>query len=323
MSHFSVLVALPPCPADQSLTDYVNGVLPDLMEPWSELRDVEPYKNYISKPDPAEYWSVDGLRSAGSLPAEGPLTWPQVVEAHNTRYAGDDFSETLHYDADDDKPAYTLSTYNPDSKWDYWLVGGRWHAAFTPANGTDPADVLMPADRYVRMAAQEGITRSGVDGGVKRALDLQLMRESASLKAQNEHRRVMTRLADEDLSAYRTWSEIFEAHPGNVDKARQEYFEQPVRKAMKELFPDHFFTPDAEDYFRVTEDQYGAQAAAAEVPGYAFIDLERQWHEPGSMGWFGASTDTPESRAKYHAHVNAAVDQLPDDHVLVMLDCHI
>lgn len=328
MSHFTVLVALS---GDDTtdLADYVQKKLDEVLAPYDENLDVPRYKVYEA-PDPHKYWLVESMRKDGQLPEEGEVTWPDIVAGRRKRYPNEGEDEQLFYDVEDDQPAYTWSTYSPKSKWDWWVIGGRWRARLTPALGADPADVLMADDRSYPFPFldEETKDRKGVNGGRKRALDLQLMREVAYGKACTEWREVMDRLKDEDLTAYASWASLVEKvkddnDPQGIDTARATYHSQPVCLVMKALYPDQFEVPGAEEFFTLTEEEYGRKAAAAAVPGFAYIDLEGEWHEPGHMGWFAMSTDTDESRAEYHAKVNAAVDELPDDAILVSLDCHI
>lgn len=331
MSHFTVLVALPP--TDDDLAVYVHKKLDEVLAPYDENTDVPRYKKYVDEASANDYWLVSSMRKDGQLPEEGEVTWPQVVTAYQLRSPNE--PDALRYDEDDDKPAYEWATYNPKSKWDWWTIGGRWPARFVPVSGAEPDDVLMPerSGYPYDMLSEETKARKGVDGGRLRALDLQLMREAAAASAGNEWRRVIDRLHQDD--ANRRWLELYvpwkkfaeDAADQNStrtwDQAREAYQSQPVVKTMKELFPEHWPPPAAETYTAHTEESFSRRAAASEVPGFAFIDVEGVWHEAGEMGWFGMSSDTEDSRAQYHARVNEAIDALPGDAVLVSIDCHI
>lgn len=331
MSHFTVLVALLATDSPD-LASYVHKTLDEVLHQYSENLEIPRYKDYEAE-DPNEYRLAALMRKDGQLPAEGDVTWPQVIAAQRIRYPNDDESEQLHYDADDDRPAYTWSEYNPKSKWDWWAIGGRWPARFVPALGADPADVLMPerSGYPFEMLSDEAKARKGVDGGRKHALDLTLMREVAAGEAATDWRRVMAALrADEAavkaLDSYVTWDEFVarvKDETLTIEAAREQYHTQPVYMTMKALFPEHWDVPGAEAYYLLTEEQYALQAANAVVPGFAYIDVAGEWHEAGRMGWFGFSTDTPQTREEYNAKVNADIDALPADVVLVSIDCHI
>ncbi len=64
-------------------------------------------------------------------------TWDLVAQLYNEKYypdtalavpgqVEDDEVDTNRLHVDDDGRAYSWTTYNPDSKWDWWSIGGRW-----------------------------------------------------------------------------------------------------------------------------------------------------------------------------------------------------
>ena len=163
MSHFSVVVCL-----DGGVTkSTVEARLEQVMAPWDENKETEPYRDY-EKGGPAEYWLYTSLRRAAEDFAAGtgikpykpdefgwssassketpeqqraaqkadaelfrslpnPVTWADIVKLYGERYPGEDGAPLL---SEDGSRAYTMSTYNPQSKWDYWRVGGRWGGYF-------------------------------------------------------------------------------------------------------------------------------------------------------------------------------------------------
>ena len=60
------------------------------------------------------------------------------------------------------------------------------------------------------------------------------------------------------------------------------------------------------------------------APTFSFLTEEGNWIEPGSMGWFGCSTDTKDTRAAYDEQWHECLKQLDhDDTYLMIVDCHI
>lgn len=76
------------------------------------------------------------------------------------------------------------TTYNPESKWDWWQIGGRWRGYFLPKANVDRRQLIFgdagsfgnPADLH------EGVTRP--DGGHLSDLDLEAMRREKVVKAE-------------------------------------------------------------------------------------------------------------------------------------------
>ena len=56
---------------------------------------------------------------------------------------------------------------------------------------------------------------------------------------------------------------------------------------------------------------------------YALLDRNGEWHEPGSMGWFGVSSSEPEEEAKFQSEYMQLVNEFDQEDWLVVVDCHI
>lgn len=125
-------------------------------------------------------------------------TWGTVVRLYNEKWGhekalaatGDDSdSDRLHYEPETDR-AYNMSTRNPESMWDWWAIGGRWRGRLHAAPGVDASVVYIadrhwgeaaPADPIADRWAPNGGLRC--DGGPKRFLDLDSVRDQAEAEA--------------------------------------------------------------------------------------------------------------------------------------------
>lgn len=140
MSHFLVGVILPKGSKDDSEVE-------ELLEPYSESFEVDPYqeKCWCVGREAERQAEVDTEIQLGSFdairekynklpenirPEWGDWTKPfmslrkAILENHPLKNAADPSCE-------DCKGSGTRTvTYNPDSKWDWWEVGGRWTGAF-------------------------------------------------------------------------------------------------------------------------------------------------------------------------------------------------
>jgi hypothetical protein len=305
MSHFSVIVCI----------DNPRR-LDEVMAQYDENREVAPYEDY-EEGDATAYWAVDSLRKdAGLNPDDATLTWAQVAEAYNRQY-GDEESPLIA--TGDGLRAYTISTRNPDAKWDYWRIGGRWGGYF-PYRAECAAQVIQPESGW---DSPGGIPALHCDGGPKSALDL------AALRAEKEQeaRKTFAEYAalTDGLPAATPWAEYVarvEAKSLTISEARDLYHAQPQVKALSasERFR---WADDVIGTFGAGEDRYVATEIARAVPGYATIRMDGKWMAPGRMGWFGASTDGASDRIGYWEAANAYIESVPDSAYLVALDCHI
>jgi len=129
MTHYNVGIIVPP---DKRL--HLQSFIHQQMKPYDERAEVQPYVSYsierakaeldrdinrleriIERRDPA--YNMDQCRE---ILARLHCTTPE------TRY-----SEYTEHHEQFNTQGEPLSTYNPKSKWDWWVVGGRWHGWIT------------------------------------------------------------------------------------------------------------------------------------------------------------------------------------------------
>jgi len=263
-----------------------------------------------------------------------PATWKAVVEQYNAKWHPknavatgdevDDSDDGLFYEAETDR-AYTMSTYNPESKWDYWRVGGRWSGYFI-ADGMEEF-ILLPERHW---DGPQGLGRGRCDGGRMRSLDLAAMREEAATKANADYDQWEKLVAEYGASA-KPWShfiglvDVVEGY--TIDQARQEYRVQPIVAAHDRMERNHdglvSWGRCVIDAFLSPREEIVRLRVAAAVPAYATVTLGGEWIAPGRMGWFGMSSDGPGEREGYQIAVSKYLQELHPDTWLVVVDCHI
>lgn len=328
MSHFTVLVCLPPMP-----TSEVQNALSAALEPFDENREVE----QATDEDGDTYWR------------------------------------------------------NPQAKWDWWTIGGRWRGYFIPAAHAQRDDLIFGEpgvfDNAPKTYIAEGRECPKPDGGRRGSLDLEAMRNEAEAKAAQdwdqyasvvegtpqhspwseyvsrvelaeavdpvswedmvEEARAralaeagLSSPADIDALAYgaEQYKRYDAAHRDaldsarkryhasldySIDMARSEYAAQPRIAALRKHpeYRNRFDGP--ENDFEVPRDEYVLRQVARAVPGYATLRADGRWLAPGRMGWFGMSDDDPDSYAYYTREANTYIDALSSDSWLVVVDAHI
>jgi hypothetical protein len=260
-------------------------------------------------------------------------TWGDVVRLYREKYHPgteiarlgdvdpDDLPQGLLYDPEEEK-AFEWSTYNPASKWDYWRIGGRWAGGYFKVKSNAPGLIQANSSWDSPTGRKPGLR---ADGGPKRLLDLDGMREEAMVAAGARYDKWI-KLSGEHLTA-KAWSQFraeVEAELITIEQAREIYHAQPVVQAWKKVDGDSLFGECPLDEFGISREEYTERAYNGAVSGYAFVSLEGEWIAPGRMGWFGMSSDSEGDRIGYNAAVNLYLkDQLGDDDYLVVLDCHI
>lgn len=349
MSHFAVTVCLP----TDTTHENVERVLEDVMSQWDENRDVEPYRDYEDG-SAEDYWWVNAVRRGAQHHRNGTgikpyspdafagsefskyteaqqlaeladdadwaeklgdhPTWADVVTHYNAKYGEE---ERLQYDEETGR-AFTWSQRNPDSLWDYWRIGGRWSGHFVAREVTP--EVLLPDSHW---DGPKGLGRGFVDGGPKRLLDFEAMREKAASEA-NARYDQWDKLCAKTPHA-KEWAHFVGLHKAGeltIEQARERYHAQP-RIAAARSDQEMGWYDDIVEHFGMSRDEYVANARRDAIAGYALVTLDRRWMAPGRMGWFGMSTDEPGTVDAYKTEANAYLEGLDPDVLIVQLDCHI
>lgn len=254
-------------------------------------------------------------------------TWKDLVRLYNEKYhpgnevalLGDDGdSDALHYDPESGR-AYQMSTYNPESMWDYWRIGGRWGGYFK-VKESGPGLIAAHASWDSPKEAKSGLR---ADGAPKQLIDFDGMRDEAAVKASAEFDKWDAACAGTAVA--RSWPEmvsLVEVGELTIDQARREYQAQPRIQAARVSGIDDWECPV--ETFKSGREEYISEARRAAVPGYALVTLDEEWIAPGRMGWFGMSSDQESERSGYRIAVNNYLaDKVADDDLVIALDCHI
>jgi hypothetical protein len=292
MSHFTVLV----------LSKSVEQV-DDLLAPYDENTDVTPYWT-----EGDVNWALDDDQKG--LPPE------EKIRIYQEKYPEDAVEERYRVV---DGRIERQTTYNPDSKWDYWRVGGRWAGNLRLKDGAQGFLAPLSWEWTFPGDEQDAPTEGYVDQAVKADIDIKGMRDEAERKARARWAQFEALFAEH--GAWLPWSTLVDNY--DRDQAREKYNEQPIVAAAKEtLYAGSFFGSLDDEFLGISKEEYVESARLRAVPGYAFLS-EQGWEAPGKMGWFGMSTDDVHSRLDYARRVNQVIDDAPDDAVLTIVDCHI
>jgi|GEM_PF-1585060 hypothetical protein len=199
---------------------------------------------------------------------------------------------------------------NPQAKWDWWTIGGRWTGFFKLRRGK--------TGTTGRPGVMGDQAKPGyVDQVRKGDIDLAGMQRRAVSQA--------TRRYDAFAKAIKglPWPETFEQIRGryaeaDIDPARDEYWHQPVLLAMKKVKAISWLDP-----FDFGQDRaaYIARAKRSALSTHALVK-EGQWFEKGQMGWWGV-VHNEQDRDAWNEQFMALVESLPDDTLFTVVDCHI
>lgn len=277
MSHYTVLV----------ITE--DGDYEKALAPFDENIEVEPYVK-VSKAQMAEEYKKDCkehkdkedktyfIKKWGSF----DLTDEEAAKRYR-EYWEDEYTKF-------DEEGNELSTYNPNSKWDWYSLGGRWCGSMKLKENC------------------EGIRES------EPSL-ISLMECGPAALGEND-RTDFAQFKDVDLDypegdsaekLARFWEINVEGSPKTPEEEQDSFYEAWYK-------PEYYLEEygDKETYIY---DQTHFRTYAVLYKG--------EWIEPGKMGWFGCSSADSDGYKTYREVFKKIISELKPDDYLAVVDCHI
>ena len=220
---------------------------------------------------------------------------------------------------------------NPNRKWDWYSVGGRWTGFFKMK--PQAVGVLGKGSALSAFDPDyEPPTADRADIAVKGDIDVDGMRDEAGASA-GERFDDFTKIVA-GLPAPMSWPEIQAQNTTGYNEkgepvvdyeaARKAYHAQPMVAALRserarEINKDSIWW-DLDDFY-MTREAYVQRARNNAFSTFAVIK-DGQWYERGEMGWWGMVSDE-KNRDEWNQQFTTLIDSLPEETVLTVVDCHI
>lgn len=290
MSHYAVLVI---------------GENPEKqLEPFSESLKVPEYESDTVSQEEKDSF-LNHYRENENVSLD--LTFDEVYAIH-----GEDWNHNRWREVDGVWKEF--STYNPNSKWDWYSLGGRWLGYFKLRAG-------KIGERGVAGAFDNHpMTTDGADSARKCDIDFDAMRDEAGEKAGAYYDRFYSLVGDQPLP---NWEEIRKRHgEKGIEAARKEYRNHPVTQILNgvEEFRHEFLFRDITEMAE-TRGDYIEQARRSRIVTFAVL-YNGTWYERGEMGWWGMVHNEVEKN-EWENQFYQLLESLPDNTLLSVFDCHI
>ena len=327
MSHYTVLVVGPEDTSE----------LAEALHPYDEGIQVDPYFD-ATEPDFGEWPFVLATKDdyTGPMKSDGCLTnttWLRMFADYlDKRWGTSDDEES--WKVVDGKLGQT-TTYNPQSKWDWWSVGGRWTGSLlTVAEPEFPEDVALGSPGV--FGPPDEISERGADTARLVDIDFEAMSQRALANRLPSYEAFQAAVAEAGgFTPYDREAADAERTSMSIDGWRCKWIEafwsQPAMVAFKAALGEDrpmFLAPSDMDEYNVPREDFESRVRAeATTPGYAMLvatgDGESQWLAPGRMGWFGSSSDESGDRMAHAENVATILAALPPTTRMFLVDCHI
>lgn len=294
MSHFTVMV--------------IGDNPEEQLAPYSESIETAPrVREEVSDEE------IQSMIEYYKNPENGGHEYPTFDELYENH--GDDWNSNT-WEKRDGKWV-EITTYNPNSKWDWYQLGGRWTGFLKlkkDAEG-EVGDFSLVSSRR----ADEGTA----DAALKKDIDFEGMKNDAAKEAGESYDKVMEVIGHlEPNKPWKVFVERVENKEITIDEARAQYHAQPRTQALRteEVRKTLGYFIEADDYL-VPREKYVEDARNNAISTFAVLK-DGKWYEKGEMGWF-AMVANEKDQNEWNKQVNDLIDSLPDDTMISIYDCHI
>lgn len=201
---------------------------------------------------------------------------------------------------------------NPNKRWDWWKIGGRWPGLFPNEQDTARKGDLNLDEmaRDVRDKTTADVRKFFEGFAAKHSMEFEAVVSmwSEGCKEYVEFSAQYDALRDSGAELERFWDWLA-ADPHRATTLQTEVCRNLLSEAYwNSPLPDK--QPDA----------FGWAARVPPLSAYAFLGMDGEWHSRGEMLMFGTSVNEVKD---WDVQFGRLLAKVPDDHYLTMVDCHI
>lgn len=335
MSHFTVLVV---GDVDEQLRPFQENNMLDCPEEFLEFNDTEDkyLKEYQEKgvgkvrlEDGTfvlpwdEQFRVKGKMGMGSDTHKVPEHLEEVTCYFKDTYKTfEEFVDKWHgVEERDPKTGRYGYWENPNAKWDWYEVGGRWPGLLRIKSGG--AKISEPQHGALEVmfsghsdSELKEFEENQVDSALCGDVDWDYLRKINSEEAGEQYDKVIEANGG-PIENFISWKEIRdEKYPDNIDKAKDEYNKQDSVVKTKDVIR---WRDDLEDYM-VSREEY-CQKAYNQNLTFAILH-NGQWWEKGEMGWWGCVRNEKDDDTVSNEYWDI-ISKIGPEEVVTVVDCHI
>lgn len=363
MSHFSVGVIFDQFPTPELLTE--------TLQPWHEyectghddqyVQDVDETENYLKAletrvwvykddadeldyclehskdehPEAKETSRREYLEQIG----EDPMKWLAEYHGKEIVHSMDEVDKTGEHKygymlVENGKLTKAIDRTNPNKRWDWWSVGGRWSGLLTPKDRDEPhlqgetsafgtrfnedgVDIcrLGNLDHEAMKKIKQDKCRAGLEKGLSDLEKKGMPRERALKLWAGAANAIRSGMRDR-FEATRNPGETYFDWIGRSDDAAAVAYREARDAGVISALGDWGAgvdndQPDPEAW---VESQVSLTLWALVVKG--------GWHEKGEMGWFSMSSGD-KTEQDWRNFCQDTLTKADESHWLVIVDCHI
>jgi hypothetical protein len=204
---------------------------------------------------------------------------------------------------------------NPNSKWDWYQIGGRWAGYFKPK--TNSSSGVQGEKSWAWQP--DGITDDWVDSIKKKDIDIEGIRNAEIKKANEIYDTLESILRGRTLPS---WKQIREKYPKDIEKAQLEYTKLDVVKDLSKHEYFRWCIRDLVETYGTSREEYVQKQSDSILVPFAFIGKYGEWNERGEIGYWGTSSNDKDETSWCQIFWDA-FNAFDDETYLTLMDCHI
>jgi len=232
----------------------------------------------------------------------------------------DEFVKEYHGSSKNDETGEYGWWHNPQSKWDWYSLGGRWTGYFKLKKGKT-GEQGKPG--LMTDAAKKG----WVDQALKKDIDFDGMIEDAKQKATERYEKIEKIFNGEIPKLEVSWEEIIDDNgvyaSWDIDKKRSFYHNQESKKSWEKVInslpdKDSLRWADISDY-QISKAEYIQNAGNSALSTFAVLK-DGKWYEKGKMGFWAMVSDEKDN---WKDDFTKLFTESSEDTMFSVYDCHI
>lgn len=194
-------------------------------------------------------------------------------------------------DEDRDEQGNEWSTYNPNSKWDWYSLGGRWCGSLKLKKPLENNVESEPSLIHLKENPKE-------------------VMEILSDDLKTDHAQVKDIDFTPDLSNVKYYERFWEINVENSPLKEDEKMED-----FRTFYNSNYYIKQYGNKETYVKEQTTFRTYALLYHG--------EWIEPGQMGWFGCSSADKDGYAQYRQKFEEIINSLDPEDYISIVDCHI
>lgn len=343
MSHFTVLV-IGNNPEEQ-LAPFQENNMEDCPKEYLEFNDVEDkylseYKNdtvtKVVMPDGRllnswdEEFRVSGQIGFGThshnVPDELDSREVPYTELYST--FEEFMSDWKGYSSRDEQMKRYGYWENPNAKWDWYQLGGRWTGFFKLKEDANKEFAITGTPGLMASFAKDGY----VDTALKKDIDIDGMVAETIENAKDRYDKIAKLFPKGIPVPKKSWNELCNDSTLDWKERKNVYKEDPavieweevINQTVKSISDselESFYNWARQDDYAKSRNEYIQSFANSVLNTFAVIK-DGKWYEKGEMGWWGAVSNKKDND-EWNKEFTKLIAGLPDNTLLSIYDCHI